>query len=76
MTLQFNEPHVSGCNHSDTHAVQAVWDALRFTGTVLLHRRGFGNVQALNTLCNIISMSSQRLSWNSFEITDETESVN
>lgn len=29
-----------------------------------------------NTLCNIISMSSQRLSWNSFGVTDETESLN
>lgn len=33
----------------------------------------FGNEQAGNTLCNIISMSSRRLSWNSFGVTDETE---
>lgn len=26
MTLQFNEPHVSGCNHSDTHAVHRLYE--------------------------------------------------
>lgn len=67
MTLQFNEPHVADCNPAEICMLwRLYW--MRCDALYLLGCGGFCQVQAWNTLCNIISMSSQRLSRNSLMI--------